>query len=242
MLVQMTICAAASTIIFIGSDDQTKDEFWIEFARGSVDGLSTDELARRADLAASWQNWVFIGVLSFFGASLVEESLKYLSIVYARRRAAPEGRKRRDRVYVDYAVAGALGFGVVEAIGFIYAAVESGGETWPRLMFTLFERVVGSLGHLSVAALMALRALRRDYYGDRMSWWAVVAPSVALHGTHDFVALGASALEGNVGWIHPVGLWDTVGMLGLIGGLMVTAAWLVRGEWKTLEERERRRE
>ena len=242
MLVQMAICSAASTILFIGSDGKMKDEFWTEFARSSIDGLSTDELAHRADLATAWQNWVFIGVFSFFGASLVEESLKYLSIVYARRRAAAEGRKRRGRAYVDYAVAGALGFGVVEAVGFIYAAVEQGGETWPRLMFTVFERVVGSIGHLSVAALIALRAIRRDYYGDQMSWWAVVGPSVALHGTHDFVALGASALEGNVGWIHPVGWGDTVGMLGLIGGLMVTAAWLVRGEWKTLEERDRRRE
>ena len=242
MLVQMAICSAASTILFIGSDDKTKDEFWTEFARSSIDGLSTDEIARRADLAASWQNWVFIGVFSFFGASLVEGSLKYVSIVYARRRAAAEPRKRRDRAYVDYAVAGALGFGVVEAMGFIYAAAESGGETGPRLMLTLFERVVGSIGHLSVAALMALRAIRRDYYGDQMGWWAVVGPSVALHGTHDFVALGASALEGNVGWIHPVGRWVTVGMLGLIGGLIVMAAWLVRGEWKALEERDRRQE
>ena len=46
--------------------------------------------------------------------------------------------------------------------------------------------VVGIIGlepTLLVAALMmALRAIRRDYYGDRMSWWAVVGPSVALHG------------------------------------------------------------
>ena len=242
MLVQMAICSAASTILFMRSDNNMKDEFWTEFARSSIDGLTSDELARRADLAASWQNWVFIGVLSFLGASFVEESLKYVSIVYACRRATAEGRKRRDRAYVDYAVASALGFGVVEAIGFIYAAVESGGETWPRLMFTLFERVVGSLGHLSVAALMALRAIRRDYYGDQMSWLAVVGPSVALHGTYDFVALGASALEGNVGWIHPIGRLVTLGMLGLIGGLMVTAAWLVRGELKVLEERDQRRE
>ena len=50
MLVQMAICSAASTILFIGSDDKTKDEFWTEFARSSIDSLSTDELARRADL------------------------------------------------------------------------------------------------------------------------------------------------------------------------------------------------
>ena len=136
----------------------------------------------------------------------MEEPLKYSSIVYARRRVAGEPGKRRDRAYLDYAVAGALGFGVVEAIGFIYAAVESGGETWLRLMFTLLERVAGSLVHLLVAALMALRAIRRDFYGDQMSWCAVVGPSISLHGMYDFVALGASALEGNVGWIHPGGM------------------------------------
>ena len=242
MLVQIAICSTANTILFIGSDHKTKEDFRTGFARGSIDGLTTDELARRADLAASWQNWVFIGVLSFFAASFVDESLKYLSIVYARRRARAEERKRRDGAYVDYAVAGALGFGLVEAICFISADVELGVETWSRMMFTLLEPAVGSLGHLLVAALMALRAIRRDYYGDRMSWWAVVGPSVALHGTHDFVALGASALEGNVGWVHPVGWGDTVGMLGLVGGSTVMAAWLVRGEWKALEERDRRRE
>ena len=237
MLIQMAICSAASTILFMGSDEKMS-----EFARSSIDGLSTDEVARRANFAASWQNWVFIGVLSFFGASLVGESLKYLSIIYAHRRAMAEPRKERDKDYFDDAVAGALGFGIVEAIGFIYAAVESGGASWPRLMFTLFERVVGSFGHLSVATLMALRAIRRDYYGDQMGWWAIVGPSVTLHGAYDFVALGASAWEGNVGWIHPVGMWVTVGMLGLIVGLMVTTAWLVKGEWKALEERDRRRE
>ena len=219
-----------------------KDEFRAEFARSSIDGLSTDQLARRADLAASWQNLVYIVVLSFFGAGLVEGSFKYLAIVYARRRATAERRQRRDRAYIDYAVAAALVFGVADAIGFIYTAVESGGETWPRLMLTLFERVVDWLEHIMVAALMALRAIRRDYYGDRMSWLAVVGPSVLLYGARDFIALSASALEGNVGWIHPVGWWNTAQMLGVIVWLLSIAVSLVGKELKALEDRDDERQ
>ena len=241
MLVQMAIFAAASSIVFNGSDDKLKYEYRTEFARSSIDGLSTDQLARRADLAASGKNWVFVVVLSFFGVGLVEESLKYLFIVYARRRATAEPRKRRDRAYVDYAVAAALVFGAVEAISFIYEAVESGGGTWPRLMLTLFERVVGSLEHIMVAALMALRAIRRDYYGDRMSWFAVVGPSVMLHGARDCIALSTSGREGNVGWIHPVGWGNTAEMLGIIVWLMAIALSMVGKELKALEDRDDRR-
>ena len=240
MLVQMVICSAASTILFGGSGE-TKDDFWTEFGRSNVEGLTVDEVTRRAALAASWQNWVFNSTLSFLVAGLVEETLKYLPIAYARRRGTAEERKQRDRAYVDYAVAGALGFGVVESIGFLYAACEHGHETGSKVMFTLFERVVGSIGHLLLASLTALRALRRDYYGDQMSWWAVVGPSVILHGTNDFVAMAASALEGNVGWIHPTDVLNTMAMLGLISGLIGTTAWLVRREWKTLNDRDRRR-
>ena len=239
MGVQMAVCSAAIALLF--GSGKMKDNFWTEFGRSSIHGLTTEELTYRAELAASWQNWVFNAVLSFLAASLGEETLKYVPIAYARRSGTPEQKKQRDRAYVDYAVSGALGFGVVEAIGFIYAACEQGRETWPRLMFTVFERMVGSVGHLLIAALTALRAIRRDYYGEGMGWWDVVGPSVVLHGTNDFVALTASALEGNVGWIHPVGVGNTTVMLGLISGLIAAAVWQVRREWKTLEDRDRLR-
>jgi RsiW-degrading membrane proteinase PrsW (M82 family) len=237
-LAQMVICKAASSILFRSS--AMREDFWKEFMRSSIAGLTGDELVRRAELAASWQNWVFIGTFTFVAAGFVEETLRYLPIAYARRWESGKKRQRRNRAYVDYALAGALSFGLVENIGFLYASCEHGHEAWPKLVLTLFERLVlGQLGHLSVACLTAFRAVRRDYYGDQLSWWDIVRPAVILHGAVDFVALGASALEGNVGWIHPSGLWTTIGALGVYTSLIATAAWQVRQEWKTLDNRDR---
>ena len=237
MLLQLAICSAASNLLF--GSGQARNDFWTEFGRGNIDGLTPREITRRVRLASSWQNWVFNGVLTFVVAGLGEETLKYLPIAYARRRGTAEQRKQRNRAYIDYAVAGALSFGLVEMIGFLYGACEQGREPWLKLMSTLLERMVGSLAHVLVAALTAMRAIRRDCCGDRMSWWSVVGPAVILHGTFDFVAMGASALEGNVGWIHPVGVETTTAMLGLIGAVITTAAWQVRQEWKTLGDYDR---
>ena len=239
MSVQMVICSAVSRILF--RSGEMREYYWSEFQRSSIDGLTAGELTRRAELAFSWQNWVFGTIFTYLVAGLVEETLKYLPIAYARRRGTAEQRQQRNRAYVDYAMAGALSFGMLESIGFLYAACEQGHETGARLAFTLAERIVGSIGHLLVASITALRATRRDYYGDQMSWWAVVGPAVILHGTSDFVAMTASALEENVGWIHPTGVRNTTVMLGLIGGLITTAAWLVRREWKMLDDRDRQR-
>ncbi|KAM0796948.1 hypothetical protein BDR22DRAFT_882348 [Usnea florida] len=237
-LVQMAICSAVSNVIF--RTKELRDSFWNEFGRATIDGLTTGQLERRAELAMSWHNWIFISAFTFLAAGFVEESLKYIPIAYARHRGTVEQRKQRNRAYIDYTVTSALSFGLVESIGFLYASCEQGHETWSKLIVTLFERIiVGSLGHLLAASLTALRATRRDYYGDRMSWWAVVGPSMILHGSYDFVAMASSALEGNVGWIHPTGLRITAAMYGLIGAVIVTASLLVRREWRSLGHRDR---
>ena len=238
MLIQIGICSAASILLF--KSGQVRKNFWNEFRRSTVDGLTVDQLMRRAELARSWQNWVFNSVFTFVAAGFVEEAFKYLPIAYARRRGTAEQRQPRNRAYLDYALAGALSFGVVENIGFLYASCEQGHETWPKLMLTLFERVVlGSFGHLLVASLTALRAIRRDYYGDQLTWWGVVGPSIILHGTFDFGAIAFSALEGNVGWIHPASVRNTTAMLGLAAGLVGATAWQVRREWTELDSRDR---
>jgi hypothetical protein len=241
-LFQLAIVKAGNLLLF-GSDSAMRKKFWTEFARNTINGLSADELSRRAELASSWQNWVFMAGFSFVAAGICEEALKYLPIAYARHRGTVEERKPRDRAYIDYAIAGSLSFGMIEAIGFIYAACKPEGDAWPRLVLTLFERaVIGQLGHLSVAVLTALRATRRDYYGDPLSWLSVVGPAVILHGAADFVCFGASALEGNVGWIHPTGIPITTAMFGLYTSLFGTAAWQARREWKGLVNRDRLRE
>ncbi|TAQ86741.1 hypothetical protein B7494_g4947 [Chlorociboria aeruginascens] len=239
-LVQMVICKVASSIIF-GSGQMNKD-FWIEFQRGTTAGLTRDQLTHRTKLATSWQNWAFNSVFTFVAAGFAEETLKYLPIAYVRRRGTAKQRQQRNRAYIDYALAGALGFGLVEAIGFLYASCEQGHESWAQLVLIIFERVViGQTAHLSVACLTALRAIRRDYYGDQLNWWNVVAPAALLHGAFDFVALSASALEGNVGWIHPTAVVNMVAMFGLCSGLVATAVWKIKQEWDILINLDSRR-
>ncbi|KAF8851024.1 hypothetical protein BDZ45DRAFT_696256 [Acephala macrosclerotiorum] len=236
-LVQIVIGKALSAIIF-RPNKVLEDDFWTEFRRSTVDGLTADQLTRRAQLVSTWQNWAFNVVFFFVAAGLVEETLKYLPIAFARRWGTPKERKQRDRAYIDYAIAGALSFSLVEAIGFFYASVENMNESRSRLMLTLFERSVGQVGHLACAALTALRATRRDFHGDRLSWWGVVAPAVLFHGAFDFLALSSSALEGNVGWIHPRRLKLTTALIGMCLGMVGTVVEMVRREWKALNERD----
>jgi len=234
----MLILKVASPLIF-RSPTMRKD-FWTEFPRTNILSLTTDQLATRAQLAGSWQNWALMSIMTFVGAGLVEETLKYLPVAYARRRRANTREHRRgDRSYIDYAVAGTLSFGLTEMIGFVYTACESGNEGGLKLVLTVFERLVGQVGHLSVAVLTALRATRRDDYGDGLSWLGVVGPAIVLHGTNDFVALAASSLEGNVGWIHPSGLKITSLMMGVYSSVLGLAIGWVRKEWKSLNERDR---
>ena len=236
--IQLGVCAAANKILW-GSGPTSK-LFWEEFQRTTVDGVRADKLVQRALLASSWRTWVLNGIFSYLTAGLVEETVKYLPVLWARRRDTNKETKPRKRAYLDYVLAGALSFGLVECIGFIYTSAKHPNETWGVLAQNAFERIViGQTGHLLVAALTALRAIRRDYYGDNLSWWGVVGPAALLHGTNDFAALSASALEGNVGWIHPTGFWMQTGLLGIVLGLNGIAASLVRREWKTLEERDR---
>ncbi|KAF7116899.1 hypothetical protein CNMCM5793_005529 [Aspergillus hiratsukae] len=234
--VQMGICQAVSAVLF--SSEELRREFWDEFSRTTIAGLTEAQLMRRAELASSWQNWVFNGALTYLAAGLVEEVLKYIPVIYARRRDAKR-KQRRDRSYIDYVLAGALGFSVVENIGFIYTACEGGHESWTKLLLTFVERVVlGQLGHLSVACLTALRATRRDYYGDSLGLWGVIGPAGLFHGTYNFAVMGASALEGNVGWIHPNGLQNSVLVLGLVSGMIGMAVQKVKGEWEKVQRLE----
>ncbi|RHZ67351.1 uncharacterized protein CDV56_108983 [Aspergillus thermomutatus] len=234
--VQMGICQAMSAVLF--SSDELRTEFWTEFGRTTIAGLIEEQLGRRAELASSWQNWVFNGALTYLAAGLVEEVLKYIPVIYARRRDVTK-KQRRERAYIDYVLAGALGFSVVENIGFIYTACEGGQESWPRLLLTFVERVVlGQLGHLSVACLTALRATRRDYFGDSLGLWGVIGPAVYFHGTYNFAVMSASAMEGNVGWIHPKGLRNSVLVLGLVSGIIGLAVQKVKREWKKVKKYE----
>ena len=237
-LIQMAITKGASAVIF--KTHVASTEFWKEFTRSTVTDMTTDQLARRAELAASWENWVSNAVLCFISAGFVEETLKYLPIAYARRWGTAKQREQRTRAYIDYALAGALSFGMIETIGYLYISCDSANETLAKSVLTLLARViVGQVGHLSVAALTALRAIRRDYYGDKLNWLEVVGPSILLHGTYNFLAMSGSTLEGNVGWIQPTGVRIVTMGFGLITSLVASTVWQVDREWKSLEIRDR---
>ncbi|OJJ42752.1 hypothetical protein ASPZODRAFT_137145 [Penicilliopsis zonata CBS 506.65] len=225
---QGAICVLASKLLFPSQD--VRRTFWEEFRRASIADLTAGELASRTQLASSWQNWAFNAVLAFLAAGLIEEIIKFLPVVYARKKKASKS-KRKSNTYVDYAIAGALGFSLAEQIGFIYVACEPGHETGWILVRTLAERAVGSLGHLLVAWLTALRARdqRTTDGNDSMPWWKVVGPSALLHGMSDMIVFSASAVAGNVGFIHPSGSL-AVAMIGLAGSVWSVAGWMVRRE------------
>ena len=110
----------------------------------------------------------------------------------------------------------------------------------PDLPCRVFERVIiGGAGHITMAVLTALRAIRRDYYGDQLSFLQIIGPAVLYHGTFHFVCFGVSAWEGNVGWIHPTGLGPTSVLFGSCLGLVGTAMWQTSREWRGLEKRDR---
>ena len=205
-----------------------------EVMRSTIEGITEMDILQRRTLASSWQNWAFITLFSYVLAGFLEEGLKYLPIAYARGQGTQEERRPRNRAYLDYAIASALRLAAAENIVSIYGVKN---EAWPRLLWTITERVAyGSFGHSLTAALTALRAIRRDYYGEKMSWWSVVGPSILLHGTADFVCFAASSMQGNPGWIYPTGVWYNTGMYSTFAGVVGSAIWLARREWRVVKE------
>jgi len=233
VLAQITILKGAA--IFLFKSDWFKD-FYKEFGRTTTKGLSPGQLAHRAVLASTWQNWVFNALLSFVAAGICEEVLKYLPVVYAQRCGTEKERKERKRAYIDYAVAGCLSFTLIENIGFIYAAAEQDQGAWPVFIMTCAERLLmAPIAHLSAGVLSALRATRRDFYGEKMSLLSVLGPSMLLHGLFDFSALSFSALNGNPGWIHPTRPGLVIPMMSLGLTILGGAVWGVIREWKKIK-------
>ncbi|KAK3719078.1 hypothetical protein LTR37_004642 [Vermiconidia calcicola] len=241
-VIQAAVGYAICTLIF--GNGETRSYFLEEVGRSSIAGLTDDELAHRAELAWSWKNWILYGLTCFGLAGFLEEALKYSPIAWARRRRLKDDSKLRNRAYLDYALSSALSFGLVEGIGFLYASCVHGEENGSKLALTIFERLMlGSSGHLLMAALTALRAIRRDYYGEKyMSWWSVVGPSIVLHGAYDFGAMIFSASEGHVGWIHPTSTRKTIMMLLMAFGFLFTEMMLVRRELRILKDRDRQQQ
>lgn len=62
-----------------------------------------------------------------------------------------------------------------------------------------------------------------------------------VSGAFDAAALAFSAYEGNVGWIHPTGVYTTAALFTVAGSFWVATAWAVRREWKLLASYDEKR-
>ncbi|KAK6958325.1 hypothetical protein Daesc_001123 [Daldinia eschscholtzii] len=154
-----------------------------EFARSEdeVASLDAETLATRRQIAS--------------------KLLKYSGLVYARRR----GRITHEHNYITLAAAAALGFSTFENIGFIYAAVQE-GKGFGHLALAIVERVlIGTPMHLMGGILIGLAAADHDFRGKTSSLVQIIGLPALIHGAWDFSLFGTSALNGNVGWIHPHG-------------------------------------
>ena len=133
-----------------------------EAMRNTTAGLSAETILQRAEIAKSWKYLSLMTLIFFTAAGVGEEVLKFLPVLYARRRGTAQDRKPRDRAYLDYVMASSLAFGVIEGIGFIFTACGKNGETGGKLALSVLERLLlGSTGHVLMAVLSALRATRR---------------------------------------------------------------------------------
>ncbi|RYP52447.1 hypothetical protein DL769_010680 [Monosporascus sp. CRB-8-3] len=165
--------------------------------------------------------WVFLAVLAFVVAGVIEESLKYYALQYARH----YGRIAHPKNLFTVAMAAGLGFSTAEGIGFVYAAAQE-SQPLGRIVETVAERgALGPATHALTAGLISLNFIRRDLRGERLGFGQVIGNSVLFHGSFNFIVMGVSALEGNVGWIHPRGitlLFVLTVAGGFVGALTVT--------------------
>ena len=190
----------------------------------SITGIANtnypDELVGHVIRLASWHEYILITILSRLRSALWESTLAYLPIAYARYRRTSQ---RRNRSYIDYALAAALSLVTQEFTWRLRAARTNGSDTW----FTGGGNAILSIcSPLLFTLLVAFRATRRDCYGDSMSWLAVVGPSVLLRGVG---GLTESFVESH--WM---------GVLAARVAIHAFAAFLVFGEWLELGYRDSR--
>lgn len=232
---------------FYGSETMA---FLKEFGARSSDGVPAAVIAARAAAAWSWRNVVQRAWFTYIIAGVWEEGVKYLPAAYALRRTPASDLQTRRHTVLQYAIASGLGFGTMELFLFVFgAAVE--GDRFPALLLAVIERlVVGSPSHVLLTSLFGLRMLRYEAeakddqksstLGKVVTFFKALAPSMFYHGSSNFALMSISAMNGNVGWVHPTDTKSLVTLAGLIGGLMGMLAWHVRREWRLLKEMEKK--
>lgn len=228
-----------ATLLFGPEDAQAYLE---EFGVSTLNGLSVEDIARRARMAKKWEYFALLAVFTYVLAGGLEELLKYAPIFYMRRNEPdPRSRVVRAQIYMQYALAAALGFSTIENLGMTMAAVKA-GEGPLKIAVMVVERVALSApGHMLCAAMLAINAARvTTSESNRKFWnlWRIVGTSVLYHGTFDFMLFSISAWNGNVGWIHPTDVTSNITGLTMMSALQGALAMQVWQGWKALETEE----
>ncbi|RYP43290.1 hypothetical protein DL768_010003 [Monosporascus sp. mg162] len=219
VIIQSIISYGAAYLLF----QSETDRFFEEFGKQERDiaQMDPDALAARGEMARQPRYWIFLAVFAFVVAGAVEESLKYYALQCARH----YGRIAHPKNLFTLAMAAGLGFSTTEGIGFVYATVQE-DQPLGRIVQTAAERVaLGPVTHALTAGLIGLNVIRRDLRGERLGFSQVIGNSVLFHGGFNFIVMGVTALEGNVGWIHPRGLsllFILTVAVGFVGALTVT--------------------
>lgn len=213
-------------ILLFGSDTKTYLAEWTvqnDDRAHYVDVYSTQHSDVRKQMVSSWQYLLFLVVTSYIAIAMVEEGVKYCSLMVVRRYRAVAN----EADYITYAMASALGFGTVEGVAFIYQACQS--ESGPIIALYVFQRVfLGTPGHAMTNCLLAINVIRRDLRGQHMSLWQVVRLPVFLHGTFDFGLFYITAVNGNIGWVHPENGISLVLVLALAIGMPLVTCFILR--------------
>lgn len=147
---------------------------------GIPDGM---EFLRFAESPALF---VFLFLLSYVSAGVVEESLKYYCARDVKRRR-PSYRVLYG--YVLYAAAAALGFSSIENIGYVLSgALGRGGDgSVLGVLLNVLGRVfISTPLHVLCGLLIGLQVYRRDVLGETLPLWKVMGWSVFFHGSFDF--------------------------------------------------------
>ncbi|KAI1075846.1 hypothetical protein F5B20DRAFT_558144 [Whalleya microplaca] len=233
IIAQSIVSYVAALVLF--QSDTKKFLQQMQKQEHDIAEMDAETLAMRREMAGSWQYWVFMLSVAFAAAGLSEELLKYSAVKYARR----YGRVAHEYNYVVLAAAGALGFSTFENIGFVYAAIQAKQGPW-ELAQTLVERVViGSPGHVTGAILIGLNTALRDFHGQSLSLMQIIGVPLVFHGVFDFALFSLSALDGNVGWVHPHGQTLALALV-LVVAIQGTQTIIVRRRYiaqKTIMDR-----
>ncbi|KAK5128572.1 hypothetical protein LTR85_003243 [Meristemomyces frigidus] len=213
-----------------------------EFGVTTIHGMGAEDISKRAQMAWRWEYFALLASFTYMLAGGLEELLKYAPIVYMRPRVpASTPKVIRAKLYLQYALAAALGFSTLENVGFTMAALKS-GERAPGTAVTVAERVTLSApGHMLCAAMLAINAVDEEgsERGAR-SLWRTLGTSVLYHGRFHFMLFAISAWNGNVGWIHPTDATSIIVGLPMVEvfGLERALAMQVWRGWQALRTKE----